>query len=535
MENIDEKLVKDLKDKIATIPASVTSVEDLRTIAEPLSDILCNYFNYFGEKEEIINRIIFYLSDFIGKAITEEDFIKNLYNDTQMIINQRDYEIPIYNSGSYGSGSGSSFRSNKTGQTSTKPSNNDILDADTDLINKVSESYDEILALIDNNILSIDSAIMSVASSNCNELTNYIENAKKDLTGMLNEIKNKVLETMGNIIDVDESIEPVDLSNLDFSDIWKTTTKWVKSKPLKAADAEFFKNNGCKVENGVATFIKDNKTYAYNIKTHALTVTSNKTGSVTKSDNMAFEFFIPTGNVDYSKYNTLTAILSPKTSITESSGIVIRAGVKDSKKSISHDLIAESTRFMNGVAKTDLKNCQNAIIGGSQWGARSIDIAARNGNLYKTVYCVNNALIVNGKNGVPGGKYKIDEKVLKNLNGKNIYFISADGDDNTYKKAVGGDAWPDSNCRLENSYLYTGMEILLKECPDAQVYMLSNINNTKTLSTLSKYSNYHYNPSYWDKVMTEDYKYHNSYSRIIQDVMKSGLVGYNGYNDSTTA
>ena len=531
MDNIDEKLVQTLKEQMTSIPTVITSIEELKAAAEPLAEILCTYFNYTGDREEIIQRVMFYLNDFIGKAITEEDFIKNIFTDTQTIIGNT--EVTPTDEGSSGNHGGGGFGSGKKTKKTSTITDKAIVDVDVEMISKISEHYSKIEDLVNNTKLEFDAAILDAAPNSCSALNEYIKKSKKELTKLLEEISKQVKETLKKIQEVDESIKPIDLSKFNFNDIWKTTTKWVKSKPLKRADADFFKANGCTVKDGVATFKKGNKTYAYNIRSGSLIVTDSN-GKEMKSDNMSFSFYIPTSG-DYSKCNTLTTLVSSKTTFSKSTGIVIQAGIKDSSKAISHNLVAESTRFMNGVAKTDLTKCQNAIIGGSQWGARSLDIASKTGDLYKTVYCVNNALIVNGENGVPGGKYKVDAKNLKNLNGKNIYFISANGEPNAYKKAINGDAWPDSGCRLNQSYLYTGIELLLKNCPDAQVYLLSNINETQTLSKLSnKYSNYHYDKNAWNKVMKKNYSGH-AYAGIIQDVVDSALVGYNGYSSGTKA
>lgn len=535
MENIDEKLVEELKQQMVNIPSSITTIEELRAAAEPICEILCNYFNYFGDKEEIIQRIMFYLSDYIGKAITEEDFIKSIYTDTDTIINQgnTNTDNPPTDSNPTSSRGGPNRRRN----TNKTVSSNEVVDQDTDLLHNVSNYYKEIQDLVDQTTLTIDDQIQSVATIECSDLTRCINKNKKKITKLLDTILKEMLETMEKTMDIDESIKKINLSTFNFGDIWNTTTKWVESKPLVRADADFFRKQGCTVKDGVTTFVKDGKTYKYNIKSGALVVTDNKTGKQTRSGNLSFDFYIPTGNnVDYSKYNVTTAILGANTNVTNSTGIVVKAGIKNSKQSISQNLIAESTRFMNGVAGTDLTKCQNSIIGGSQWGARSLDIAARTGDLYKTVYCVNNALIVNGKNGVSEGKYKIDPSVLKNLDGKNIYFISTADDPNTYKCAIGGKSWPTSNCKLEKSYLYTGIDILLKNCPNAQVYMVSNATGSAQTS-FAKYatnnSNYHYSPNTWNKIMKKDYKGHG-YANIIKDVLNSAVVGYNGYNSGTT-
>lgn len=414
----------------------------------------------------------------------------------------------------------SSVKSQKKSNTKEPP----IIDVDTEVINDVSKDYGEIENLVSDTKITISNSEIQEAAG---DLTSVVEKGKADIEKDLNSLKEQMVESVSAIEYVDEDIEPADIKDFDFNDIWKYTGK-LKASGVKIADKEFFEKCGYTVDGDTVTVGE----YQYNIKNQKFFINGKAIGKA--------YFYIPTGASDYSKLNTLTLLCqgSRKQDVGSSSNsIIIALDNGDSSYLRNPSNVAGVTKFMNQVAKTDLNKCQNIITGGSRFGARSLKIAAESGDLYQTVICVNNAAIVKGVNGGNGSAKEVFESLeqLRKLNGKNIYFVSSKDDPNLtmlYKKnSPKGEIARDND--VTKCYVYTGINLLIDNCPDSSIYFITN-NDDPAFANISS-PNYVYGRDLWNQVAnSEDYAIHGTLHNILNDMCSSNLVGYNAYNSGGT-
>ena len=317
-----------------------------------------------------------------------------------------------------------------------------------------------------------------------------------------------------------------------------------KSKPV-LADEKFFEaackkhaSEGWKIENGVVTMKIDGKECTYNMKTHKF---SNGEKVNNRKVELETYFYLPSHITDYSQLsnlNTYTFFTSSQkqyvnTIQNREINTVTMMVVKQDPLAGKYDAVKSITKMGNNAANTNLKKCQNIIGGDSVYGAHSLKIAASSGDLYKTVYCVDNAAIVTGENGKAGTKEQFSSvNELKGLDGKNVYFINTSGDDNY---AMGADmsiqrgrAYVSVN-NIKNSFTYTGIELVAKNCPNAKVHIVYQDQDTakayqktkfpEALNELaSKYKNVTNNSKDWDKYAAKKYKTHSEGNYIPHDL-----------------
>ena len=333
-------------------------------------------------------------------------------------------------------------------------------------------------------------------------------------------------------------------------DIALNTEPGKKSKAV-LADAKFFEkackehaSEGWSINNGVVTMNIDGKKCTYDINKH-------KFSDGTKTQLEAY-FYLPShiaNSNDYSQLsnlNTYTFFSSSQKMYAnqiqnKEINTVTMMVVKQDPLNDKYGAVTSLTKMANKAANTNLTKCQNIIGGDSVYGAHSLKIAASNGDLYKTVYCVDNAAIVTGVNGKAGTKEQFSSlDQLKGLDGKNVYFISTSGDDNY---AMGADmsvqrgrAYVNVGTRgnitteqVKNSFTYTGIELVAKTCPNAKVHIVYQDQDTaknyqktnfpKALDELaSKYSNVTNNSKDWDKYASKKYKTHSEGNYIPHDL-----------------
>ena len=327
------------------------------------------------------------------------------------------------------------------------------------------------------------------------------------------------------------------ISLVDYSD---------KSKAV-LADSTFFEQackehakEGWSIDGNIVTMVIDGKKCQYDMKKHTFTEGKNKT--------LEAYFYLPSDIVksgDYSKLsslNTYTFFTSKEdlyvnTIDNRDINTVTVKIVKRDPLNNNYDTVTDITKAANKAAGTDLSICQNIIGGDSVYGAHSLKLAAYNGDLYKTVYCVDNAAIVTGENGRARTKEQfnsIDE--LKGLDGKNVYFISASGDDNYAYGAVGPRAYTPVS-RIEDSFTYTGIELVAKNCPNAKVHIVyqdqdtqkesQRTTNPAALDALaSRYSNLTNDSKKWDEFAAKKYKYHSQGNYIPHDLASADSTIY---------
>ena len=195
--------------------------------------------------------------------------------------------------------------------------------------------------------------------------------------------------------------------------------------------------------------------------------------------------------------------------------------------------VSSATDFTNKLVNTNLNKCQNIITGGSEFGAKSLRIAANSGDLYQTVICVNNAVLVTGQNSGDKGKERFRNlEELSKLDYKNIIFISSKKDENIHMKYNYAKNHPfdeNPNYDVRDCYLYSGLQLTLDNCPHSQVYFISN-NDDKAFMEFNN-SNYHYGYNIWNQIASDDYDMHLKYHNILGDLCRSTLVSYNGYTN----
>lgn len=513
--------------------SNIDKSSDLKALSKEICRVLVNDYEYVQSDvlEDTIGQL---LQGLQNKNINGDTVINSIihakgYFDT---ISKVTEEVNTGNDGNSGntSNTGNSSRNTTKSERQSSPSNSssnrgsyertdegsldEIIDIDTDVVTDISGKYGPISDEISGNKLEVsNSVIASYASS----LVSAIASENQEIVSDINDIKPIIIDTLSEIPGIDNEIKNVDLSNYSFDDIGNLSKK-IDGKRVHVADKAFFEQCGCTVNGNIVTVGE----YTYDLKSHILSANGVKVKTL---------FYIPEGITNYSHVNTLTTF-SDISSDTKSSAILVSLGQVDGLKTSQ---VSMATKFINKVAGTDLTKCQNTITGGSRFGARSLKIAAETGDLYQSIICVNNAVIVKGVNGRGSGKEAFDSvSDLAKLNGKNIYMVSSKEDPNlimyngkTEFDKIGNGFSDDSDIR--QCYVYTGLELLAKYCPNANVYMITNSNNIY-LKEFSA-SNYHYAPGLWDSIANNpSYAYHKTYNNILHDMCESGLVGCNGYN-----
>lgn len=339
-----------------------------------------------------------------------------------------------------------------------------------------------------------------------------------------------------------------DMGNLSFS----SNVDYSKASKPVLADLSFFEgackkhaSEGWKIENGVVTMVIDGKTCTYDTKRHIYS-----TGD--KNTEIQTYIYLPSHIVEAGDYSALEK-LNTYTYFSTSQNMYVNAIDKEEINTITmkvikqdpfnskYDTVASLTKMANTVANTDLSKCENVIGGDSVYGAHSLKIAASTGNLYKTVYCIDNAAIVTGYNGKAGTKEQFDSiDQLKGLDGKNIYFINTSGDDNY---AMGADmsiergrayvpVGSGGNISVEqvkNSFTYSGIDLVAQTCPNAKIHIVYQDQDTAksyqstnfpiALDQLAdKYPNVWNDSKSWDDYISKKYKTHSEGNYIAADL-----------------
>ena len=303
---------------------------------------------------------------------------------------------------------------------------------------------------------------------------------KSKITSVLNDFKREILRIAKGALEYDDIS---DASDIDWGDLRNIIYDRNKNSEMVEADENFFVKCGYEVKNGIASIEVDEngkkKKYEYNLSTKTLTI--DGAGSIPVT------IYYPKNATDLSKLNTYTYFTMKHTNESDKvkydkyiddptmnggnseafkgNAIVLKINKQDVSISKGNNmflteegkaLVPETTKFVNAVAGTKLKDnqCRNIIGGDSKFGAYSLCFAADNGDLYQTVYCVNNAFCVTGENIKGSNKTQITKEQLKNLAGKDIYMIYASGDDNQSHNGNWGD------CSPKNSLAITGLDIM---------------------------------------------------------------------------
>ena len=361
---------------------------------------------------------------------------------------------------------------------------------------------------------------------------------EKKILDSIQDIRILISQTMHALNDVEGGINVKSYYKKNpNSNIYKRAKADVKGRLQKINLMTYIRLYGKKKVKNIngKWYLFLNDKYTYNITDSKLTIKGKN-----KNVAVGVDFMLPSNHGSLSDMNTVTAFMASfetkgkkgkKTTKTVISNAIV---IRPHNANVDGNYVAHTTKFMNEFAKTNRSKCTNTIMGGSKYGAKSIEIAADNSskakgtkrNLYDRVICTNNAAIVTGINSREGLKKQISKDQLKNLDGVDLYFISAANDPNMHKNK--NDNWDDSKSSITNSYLGSGIKTILKNCPNSQVYLISNSPRKRELSGLSSSNRYHYSPDYWDKCGINQKHTEHGYGAILDETLAGSLISNNG-------
>lgn len=394
---------------------------------------------------------------------------------------------------------------------------------------------------VDNNtVYETDTDFFATIADNCSAISSGIESAKITANGpmakyagetiaaaagvsaigsVLNNFKSLILEIVSNasMIDADYNND-----NKSWDDIKIDVLS--NRNGMRLADENFFISQGYKVENGVVTI--DNYKYDINKKTLYYDGTSVKV-----------EYYIPNSHPDISKANTITVLAqSAGKSISSDKSYgdlksyktnsIIIVPVKDGNAQLSYvhnnmtEKVIESTKFAKVFAKQK-SGCRNYISGCSSGGGSAFKIGAS--DIYDGVIPINTTPMIPGV----GGGYAVDriteeELVAYAKSGKPILFINSDGDPN-----------------VENVVM--ALKKIRSEYPGINVHWASNSRNSKAAGYIDSdcWNSFATNTTpdgtknnISDK--THEYYQHGAFHGMLFDILNSGLVDGNEYNNGKT-
>lgn len=432
------------------------------------------------------------------------------------------------NTGSSNNGSNTGSSNNQNTETPSS-SGGDVVDIDTDISSDASSNIDNVEATIESATLTIPGAVAQFVGS----IEADAEQAKQDINEELNNLKESIVEAVEAVTDIDDEIPQIDV-NTSLTDLVDVAYDVNQNRAALKATVEFFRNGGCTIEGNCAILTVDGKECKYDMKSNKFYV----------NGQYAFDasFYVPSGVTDYSQCNTYTFFCSSSNDYKDvinnrSTNSVVLKITKYSEKVHfdKYDEVATATKFTNQVANTDLNNCQNVIAGDSIYGAHSLKIAARSGDLYQTVYCVDNAALVTDINAHRNSKEQFSTiEDLKGLDGKNVIFMSASGDDNLACR-FGNSAM--TKCNYDQAYTYTGVRLVCETCPNAKVsfiYQPTKSYQNKIASLYknleNEYSNFSYDTTAWDSYARKRYEYHSGGNYIVSDLAEAPATNINRYN-----
>lgn len=404
----------------------------------------------------------------------------------------------------------------------------EIIDVDTEIIDKLAKEY----GIIENEVSSNNIKVPSTITSYAGPIVATSKKGNNEVSKEVDSIKGQMIETIKSLADADSSIVNSDFKNYTFNQLMQAAAK-LKMNKLVPAGLDFFKNNpNCKINGNEVTFNQNGNVYKYDLASKTFTCNGSKIKNL--------GIYVPSGVSNYANLNTFTYFVQgdyDRTTQYPSNAIVIRVikkEVQSGQKFVKQSAVAGATRFVNAVAKTDLTNCQNIIGGDSVYGAHSLKLAANNGSLYQTVYCVNNAALVTGINAQKGEKEQFSSlSELKKLNGKNIYFISSTGDPNL--ACHYGNKGILTPCSNDQSYTYTGAKLLAENCPDAKVYAVYGGSKAKAgIKTAyrdldRRKSNFTYLENDWYSFVKHEYNTHTDGAKLMSDLIGAVTTNVNGH------
>ena len=352
------------------------------------------------------------------------------------------------------------------------------------------------------------------------------------VTASLGIFKGIIGETIQAAIGSDVEYGNEDYSNLSWSELYERYDRSLNSKAVRA-DEEFFKN--CEIQGNYAILYIDGRECKYDMKKHRFYV----------DGKLAFtaDIMVPSNASDYSNLNTYTFFSGKGYMNHILNGKDGEGGKGQSTNSVLIQIQKQGvwtkfnetgliTKFVNQAANTNLEKCKNVVGGDSMYGTFALRTAANNKGLYDTVYCVNNAIISpDAGNNNGGDKQQMSGEEVTNLDGLDIYFISAAGDPNldhgkrfhNFSKKGGP---------FNEAYTYTGIVYLLNKCPNANVHMVYSSNASSPHNAEmqiykdleQQFDNYEYIPDAWLDFANDNYQTHTCGNYIPAEASKSSVT-----------
>ena len=414
----------------------------------------------------------------------------------------------------------------------------DIIDFESSDIEGIVASY----STISDGIGSINVSSLS----SCSFINGLCGDAISKVNEQNDEILDDIASVASDLTSILSEMEAIDqIENVgvySFGDLLLLIQSKKEGSNVKRADADFFRSLGYDVVDGVVTITSDEGTYSYNVETSILT---NPDGTT-----LQVNYFYPENMTDPTKTNTVTClagqgemdVYSPSgdnsfflDSMKTNSLLVcpskLGQNISDLKK-VSYSFMANQVIYSTKFATLFLKQgegCQNSIGGCSSGGGSALKIASQGGDLYDTVFCINYAPLIAGKNAGGKGKNGADnnqmtEEEARNLNGKNIFIISSSSDPN-----IKGDG---------NSICYKGVKLLTQYCPESKIYFATNAQNKGFNTSSPNYEQL--NEEFWNTMSPDpkgagvdkhQYRGHGAYHGILHDLISSGIMDQNYYNE----
>ena len=487
---------------------------DSNTISiDKLADVLCNQIclqRHSYKTDDLVKAIKDILTKYSNKEISSDNVI-------QLIEEIKVQPVQVFNKPTPKK---EEIIPNNTDVT------DDIVDLDTDTIQEAAANLDNFENEIANTELTVPTPVVNYSQG----VSETAKRAKYEISMLLDGLKESMVTTLESVEDIDHENGVFNLNTASFSKIAELSYNIGLNSRARKATIDFFRKGGCTIQGNMAVLKLNGKTYTYDMQHNKFYVNNKE----------AFEayFYVPEKATNYSSLNTYTFFTTSQPQFKDvidsrnTNSVVVKI-VKPKTQFNKFNEVADITKFTNAIAKTDLSTCKNVIGGDSVYGAYSLQIAAKNGNLYDTVYCVNNAALVTGVNAAKGEKAQfssLDE--LKGLNGKNIYFVSSAGDENLSSHY--GSKGAMTGCSYDQSYTYTGLKILIDNLPDANIHMVykpSNKSQTQLSNLLSvldsRYRNFTYEIYSWDDYARKRYTTHTQGQALIADLAEAPATNAN--------
>lgn len=564
MDNIKEYLY-------GKLPWLINNYNNSDEISRVLYERLQSNFNYNGEYQKTISKIKEFIELYKANPGSISSIVDNLCNNLQELekmdtssteTNDIKYSMPSQDDSQGDNIQYSNLSSNLTPPQDT-PKNKEI--ASETVEHQPSNLGKNTAAVITSNAsapppsqggaknIEIDSDTLEHVLRDYQLIQEERTDNKITLEGYVNELFStykaaisakeaeieKIIQEIGvEAVSFLEEIEAIDsttstiLTNDDiaFSELLGIYSMYKQTgSKVKEVDANVFIKAGYEVKNGIVSIVDSKGTkYEYNV--------SNGMLRDSNGNSLTVRYYLPSNYSDLSSLNTITCLGGQgEGSMYETTGsnsfylndistnaiLVIpkkknKSGTDINKASFSYmsSEVISGTKFATLFSMQN-SNCQNSIIGCSSGGGSALKIAAQSGDLYDNVISVNYAAIFqgDGKGINPGDDNRLTENEARNLNGKNLVFISTSAD---------------SNLKGEReSYVYKGLNRILNYCPDADVTLMTN--NTSRIYSNINNTNYHYfgkESDFWSHNLG-NYAGHGDYHKVFRDIINSNILSVN--------